>query len=274
MTTPASPATPPAAAVGPATPASTATVLARTAAAEWDRLWSVRSTWAFVAATALAVLGIATLVGLDAASDPSGVTEGASAWDGTRPTFMFALFGTLALAVVAATSDHASGGIVPTLQWTPRRRVLLAARVGTIVTTTTLLGTVLVGIGTIVVRALVPQVVVVDAEGAGALADLALVLACGGALAVGVGLLLRSTAGAMVVVIALVLVLPPLLAQLPYDWSLQVSAHLPGSSALLLFFGEGPVDTLAPGRARTTLALWGLAALAAGGWRLVRSDAG
>lgn len=257
-----------------ATASRRATTLARTAAAEWDRLWSVRSTWAFTAATALAVLGIASLIGIDAAGDPSGVTPGSSAWDGTRPTCMFALFGVLALSVVAATSDHATGGIIPSLQWTPRRSLFLAARVGTIVTTTTALGAALVTLGTLTVHALVPRVRVLDADGARSLGDLAVVLACGSLLAVGLGLLLRSTAGAMVLVIALVLVLPPILAQLPYHWSLQVSAHLPGSSALLLFFGEGPVDTLSPATARLTLALWGVAALLAGGWRLTRTDAG
>lgn len=255
-------------------PSTPTTAFVRNAAAEWDRLWSVRSTWAFTAATTLAVLGIATLIGIDASSDPSTISQGSSAWDGTRPTCMFALFGVLALSVVTATSDHATGNIIVSLQWTPRRRVLLTARILTIVATTTALGTVLVALATLTVHTMVPRVQILEAEGARTLGNLILVLACGSALAVGLGLLLRSTAGAMVLVIALVLVAPPLMAQLPYDWALQVSAHLPGSSTLLLFFGEGPIDTMSDTAARVTLGLWGLGALAAGGWRFTHADAG
>ena len=51
---------------------SAATVVARTGRAEWTRIWSVRSSWLLVLVTALAVLGLGTLVGLDAANDLSG----------------------------------------------------------------------------------------------------------------------------------------------------------------------------------------------------------
>ncbi len=164
----------------------TATTLARTAAAEWTRIWSVRSSWAFAGATALAVLGIGALVGIDASGDPSVAQEpGASAWDGSRPTSMFALFGVLALAVVTTTADHGTRGIVPTLQWTPRRGVLLAARSGVVVATTTALGVLLVCLATLVVWVFVPEVGILEPEGARSVADLALVLSCGAGLAAG-----------------------------------------------------------------------------------------
>ncbi len=53
---------------------------------------------------------------------------------------MFALFGIVAMAVVTSTADYGTGGIVATLQWTPRRVVLLTARTGVILATTTVLG--------------------------------------------------------------------------------------------------------------------------------------
>jgi len=87
------------------------------------------------------------------------------------------------------------------------------------------------------------------------------------------GLALRSTAGALVTVIALVLVLPLLVAQLPYEWTTTLAAHLPGSGALFLIFGEGPRDDMTTTSARLTLAAWATGALLAGGWRLLRSDA-
>jgi ABC-2 type transport system permease protein len=99
------------------------------------------------------------------------------------------------------------------------------------------------------------------------------VYVAGALLAVGLGLVLRSTAGALVSVIALMLVLPMLVAQLPYEWAVTLSANLPGSGALYLIFGEGPRDDMTTTSARLTLAAWAGAALLAGGWRLLRTDA-
>ena len=247
--------------------------LARTGRAEWSRVWSVRSSWILALLTAAAVVGLGTLVGLDAAGDTSGPPHDATAWDGARPSAMFALFGILALSVVTSTADHATGAIVPTLQWTPRRGVLLAARVGVVVGVATLLGVALVTAASGVVWAFVPVVGLPPGPGAGTLGGLAVVYACCSLLAVGLGLALRSTAGALVTVIALVLVLPPLLANLPYDWAVDLSALMPGSNALYLIFGEGPRDDMTATSSRLTLTAWALTALAAGGWRLLRTDA-
>lgn len=252
---------------------SAATVLARTGRAEWTRFWTVRSSWIFAMVTAVAVVGLGTIIGVDTAQDPSEVPAGASAWDGGRLTAMFALFGILAMSVVTATADHATGGIVATLQWTPRRGVLMAARSGVITVTTTLLGVLLVGAASIVIWSLLPALGMSVLDGAAILGGLAFLFASGALLAVGLGLFLRSTAASMVSVIALVLVLPPLLAQLPYGWALDVSAAMPGSNALFLIFGEGPSEHTTTASARLNLAAWAAVALAAGGWRLVRTDA-
>ncbi|TDD22935.1 hypothetical protein E1218_18655 [Kribbella turkmenica] len=252
---------------------STPIVLARTGSAEWSRLWSVRSTWIFAAATAVVVLGFGTIMGYDVSGDPTGPGPDATAWDGGRFTAMFALFGVLAMAVVTSTADHGTGGIVPTLQWTPRRGVLLAARTGVIVATMTLLGVVLVAGASVVVWAFRPSLGLPFGAGVEALAELAFVYAAGALLAVGLGLATRSTAAALVSVIALVLVLPMLLAQLPYEWSVGLSARMPGSGALFLIFGEGPRDDMTTASARLTLGLWAVTSLVAGGLRLMRTDA-
>ena len=255
------------------TSTTTAATLARTGRAEWSRIWSVRSSWIFALGTAAAVLGLGTIVGLDAAGDPSGPPSDATAWDGARPSAMFALFGMLALAVVVSTADHVTGAIVPTLQWTPRRGVLLAARATVVVATVTLLGVLLVAGASVVVWGFLPGIGLPAGEGADALGGLALVYACCALLAVGLGLALRSTAGGLVTVIALVLVLPPLMANLPFGWAVDLSALLPGSNALFLIFGEGPRDDMTVTSSRLLLAAWGAGALLAGGWRLMRTDA-
>lgn len=252
---------------------STAVVLARTGRAEWSRIWSVRSSWVLALVTAVAVVGLGTIIGLDAAGDPSQVPSDASAWDGGRPTALFALFGVLALAVVTSAADHVTGGIVPTLQWTPRRGVLLAARAAVVVAAVTLLGVLLVATASLVVWLLLPDIGLPVAQGAEMSGGLAFVYATAALLAVGLGLLLRSTAGGLVTVLALVLVLPPLLGNLPYDWAVDLAALMPGSSAVFLILGEGPSDDMTTASSRVTLAAWALTALAAGGWRLLRTDA-
>jgi ABC-2 type transport system permease protein len=252
---------------------STVGLLARTGRAEWSRIWSVRSSWAFALATAIVVVGFAAVLGSDAAADPSGVSAGSSAWDGGRMTAMFALFGIVALSVVVTTADHGTGGIVPTLQWTPRRGVLLAARTVVVATTATALGLVLVAAAGLTVWAYLPELGLPVGDGARTLGEIGLVLGAGALLGVGLGLLTRSTAVALVAALALLLVLPPLVAQLPAAWAVTVAAHLPGSGALFLIFGEGPSDDMTSADARLTLAAWAAAALAAGGRRLLRSDA-
>lgn len=252
---------------------SAATALARTGRAEWSRIWTVRSSWVFAVVTAAAVIGLGTLIGADTADDPSGPPADATAWDGGRLTAMFALFGVLAWSVVTATADHGTGGIVPTLQWTPRRGLLLAARAGVIVMTMTLLGVLLVGLACVVVWTFLPDLGLPLGAGARTLGGLALMFGCAALLGVGLGLLMRSAAGGLVTVIALVLVLPPLLANLPYDWALDVATVLPGSNALFLIFGEGPSDDMTTTSARCALAAWAVAAVIAGGVRLMRSDA-
>jgi ABC-2 type transport system permease protein len=252
---------------------STPTVLVRTSHAEWSRTWSVRSSWVLLLATAVAVIGVGALIGYDAANGVDAVPADATAWDGGQNTAMFALFGILALSAVTSTADHATGGIVPTLQWTPRRGVLLAARVGVGVLTATLLGVLLVAVASVVLWTLVPEVGLPPGHGAEVLGGLAFVFAAGALLSIGLGMTLRSTAGGLVTVIALVLVLPFFLAQLPYQWSLDLATAMPGSGALFLIFGEGPSDDMTTTSARLTLAAWAVGALLAGAGRLLRSDA-
>jgi ABC-2 type transport system permease protein len=253
---------------------STATVVVRASRAEWSRIWSVRSSWVCVAAIALAVVGLGTVAGLDAANNPGQVQEGdGTAWDVAGFTAMFALFGTLAMSVVASTSDHATGAIVPTLQWTPRRGLLLAVRTSVITATVTLVGVAFVAVASVAVWAVAPGLDLPAAEGARSLGNTALVLCCAALLAIGLGLATRSTAAAVVIAVALLVFLPVFLGQLPYDWAVTVARHLPGAGVLLLLFGDSPFEGLTVTAARVTMAVWAAGALAIGGWRLVRKDA-
>ena len=249
---------------------TTSVVLGRTIRAEWLRLWTVRSSWLFVAVAVLGVTGISLLAGGDARG---GQTDpGESVWIRVQIIGLLSMLVLLALASVSTTADHGTGGIVPTLQWTPRRGLLLAARTAVIVATTTIFGVLLAVLSTLVMHLLASVLATPADEGARTLGALGFVYASGALLAVGIGLLLRSTAGAVVTVLALMLVLPMLLGNFPFDWAQRIAVVMPGMGAVRLVVGEGPGDMTATS-ARVTLVLWAVGAMIVGGWRLLRDDA-
>jgi len=254
-----------------ATGVSTGRLLARTCAAEWTRLWTVRTTGLFLAAAAVVMVGIGTAAGLDVATDPLP-PRGDPAWAIVPVTAMPAQFALLALALTAVTADHATGGIVPTLQWTPRRTVLLLARLVVTVGTATTLG-VLFGLGSALAAytAARPSLTLPLDEGLDVLGTVGVVFAAGTALAVGLGFVLRNTAGALVTVFLLMLLLPLLLPQFGYAWATELAQVLPGSGAAHLLSGEVPGMTDTSSVA--VLLGWAGGALLLGWSRLLCSDA-
>jgi len=82
-----------------------AVVLGRTVRAEWTRLWTVRTSWVFVAVAVLGVAGISLLVGLDA-RDPGAVQPDETAWIPVQILGMLLLLVLLAFASVSTTADH------------------------------------------------------------------------------------------------------------------------------------------------------------------------
>ena len=244
-------------------------VFARTCAAEWTRLWTVRTTWLFLAAAAVVMIGIAATAGHGAATDPDAA--GDAAWVAAEFTTLPGQFAFLALALMLVTSDYATGGIVPTLQWTTRRTVLLLARWLVAVTVATTAAVLLALAAVLSALAASRGALELPADGAGVLATVALVVGAGTSLAVGLGFLLRSTAGALVAVFLVMLVLPIMLPNLPLTWGEDVARWLPGDSVVYLLFGEG--DDMTTTSAVTVLLAWAGAALVLGWQRLVRTDA-
>ena len=243
-------------------------VLTRTVHAEWLRLRTVRATWWFLAAGVVAMLGIATIAGLEGRSAEDGPTG--SAWVATAFTTMPGQFAFYGLVLMAVTADYSSRGIVPTLQWTPRRMVLLVARTLVPVGVATVAAVLLALAATTLVWALVPALTL-PADGADALGTVALVVGAGSLLAVGLGFLFRSTAGGLVTVFLLMLVLPILLPQFGYTWMTEVAQALPGYAAFKLLVGEDMGITTTT--AVSLLSAWAAGAMVLGGTRLALSDA-
>lgn len=261
-----------------ATPANASTVgvpqaFWRSCRAEWSRLWSLRSTWWFAIATAVAGIGISLLLGLDSANSPDMEIPDEGAFAGGRFAAMFVLFGLLAIAVLATTGDHTTGGIVPSLQWTPRRGILLAARTLVIGATTTLYGLLLVTAASLVVLVTTPRFGLVADGATAVLVSTGYVFLTCALMSIGIGLLTRSTAAGLVGVIALVIVLPILLGNLPFEVTQRIAEYVPGTSVIILVLQEGS-EAISEDRARLTLAAWAVGSMLLGSARLLRSDAG
>ena len=251
---------------------STARLFARTCAAEWTRLWTVKATWWFAAAAAVTMVGLGAVAGFDAAGDPTA--EGDVAWSASRFTAMPAQFALLALVLTAVTSDYATGGIVPALQWTPRRGVLFLARTVVAAGTATSLGVLLALASALVGFAAAHPVLSLPwDEAPDVLGTVAFVFAAGTLLAVGLGFMLRNTAGSLVTVFLVILVLPVLLPQFGYTWLTDLADVLAGTNALFLLLGEPTGRGLTETSAVITMLAWACGALLLAWLRVMRDDA-
>ncbi len=245
----------------------TLTVFARAAAAEWLRLRTVRTTWWCLLAAAVTIVGIGVIMAFDEIDSPPVPSATLAGEFGV----LLGQFALLVLVLMAVTQEYASGAIGPTLQWTPRRRVLLAARVTVPVAVAAGVG-MLLALGTDVVAALIaPELTLSFSDAADSLARIAAVLVAGSVLAVGTALLLRSTAGALAAVFLLQLVLPFLLPAFGVQWMADLGELMPGSGAIWTLLGE---PYMTAGQATALLVGWSGLALVAGGWSLLRRDAG
>ena len=249
----------------------TEVVFARAAAAEWLRLRTVRTTWLCLLAAAVTIVGLGSIAVADEAQGPTSPGGLVPSTFAGEYGVMLGQFALLVLALLAVTQEYASGMIGPTLQWTPRRGVLLAARITVPVLVVTLVGVLLALVADVLALLIDPDLTLSFADATDSLARIAAVLAAGSALAVGLGLLLRSTAGALATVFLLQLVLPFLLPAFGAQWMADLGELLPGSGAVWMLIGE---PEMTAGQATALLVGWSGAALVAGGWSLLRRDAG
>jgi ABC-2 type transport system permease protein len=255
------------------TTASGSRVLARTCRAEWTRLWTVRGTWWFAIVAAVAMVGLGLIAGNDAAGDVVPPV-GEPAWVAPSIAALPTQLALLALALTAVTTDYATAGIVPTLQWTPRRTTLFLARVLVVVGTATVLGMLLAVASGAAAFSMASDILELPLdEGFDVVGTAGIVFGAGTALAAGLGFMLRSTAGALISVFLLVLLLPLALPQFPYEWMLDLATVLPGTGAIFLLTGESIGEDMTRTSAIVTMLAWAVGALALGWLRLVRDDA-
>ena len=246
---------------------ATGTVLRRAAAAEWSRLWTLRSTWWTLAAAAALLLFVGAAAG---SSDPGG--EPAPIWFAGQFALVPGQFAFLLVVLLAVTGEYSTGAVRSTLQWTPRRGVLLVARLLVPVAFVTACAVVLAFASDLVAWSLLGDAAeVVPGDIAASLGRIALVVAFGSILAASLGLLLRSTPGTLTAVFLLVLVLPIALGNAPMPWLTAISDALPGRAIVSLLVVD-EVE-LPPDRVALVMGAWTVASVAAAGWSLLRRDA-
>lgn len=177
-------------------------------AAEWTKLWSVRTTWwCLISGTALMLLySVASGISQRSGNDrPMGAHD--IAIGGTSYLCQFTV---VALATLFVTSEYSSGGIRSTLLWTPVRERVALAKAVVLVPVLFVFGLALAGLGMGVAKVLMGGHGLPTSATAAFTAILGMggYFALLGVLSTGVGWALRSAAGTLVSVLVLLLPLP------------------------------------------------------------------
>jgi ABC-2 type transport system permease protein len=281
--------------------------LGRAMAAEWTKLWSVRSTVITLVATLVAVVGLCAL-GTGTVS-PSEIIG-----DPTRRSLIGIFLGQLVfgvLGVLVMSAEYSTGTIRATLSAVPRRPVVLGAKVivfGAVAVVASeiiafsaffvgqaiLSAKHVTGAGPAAVRRAqqlglqVPHDIQAALSSTGsaslgqpgvlrAVVGAGLYLAMLGLLALGLATILRRTAGALSAYVGLVLVLSLIIQALPATINDAVARYLPVNIGIVMFSTHGNPDQVTaafgPWEGFGLLCLYTAVILGLGCWVLVRRDA-
>ncbi|TDQ53031.1 ABC transporter permease [Actinorugispora endophytica] len=246
-------------------------------AAEWTKLWTVRSTWWCLLGGAALMVGSAVVFGTARATNNhnAGVTDlvigaGEPAVSGAQ----LAQFAVVALAMTVVTGEYASGQIRATLQATPLRGGVLLAKAAVLAPVLLVFGALIALFGAAATYPFIrdprfggygvfdPVETAVDALGVGCY------LALLGLLVIGVAFVLRSGAGTLTIVFLLLLGLPLMLVMTGNEVLLEIGLRTPQMAGLAFMESRdnmtgGPMP-YGPGEGFLLLVGWAGTALATG----------
>lgn len=280
--------------------------LGRAIAAEWTKLWTVRSTVWTLVATGAAVVGLSAL-------STGTVSPNEIVGDPTRRSLVGIFLGQLifgVLGVLVMSAEYGTGTIRATLSAVPRRPVVLAAKIlvfgAVAVVVSEILTFAAFGLGQALLSAKhftgPPAALTQRAHQLGlhvphkiqallgsnsaslsqpgvlrAVVGAGLYLAVLGLLALGIGTVLRHTAGAISAFVAVVIVLPLINQALPTSINHAVARYLPANIGLVMFSARGVPEDIGPAFSPWAgfglLVLYTVAVLGLGCWLLMRRDA-
>ncbi|WFE39174.1 ABC transporter permease [Micromonospora sp. WMMD998] len=258
-------------------PAPSGHPLAGAVAAEWTKLWSVRSTWwtlvaalATMAATAaqLAIYAVNANTDDDPTVNPGVVPVG----DVVAGSLELTQFVVLALGLFAVTSEFATGTIRTTLRCTPSRGRVLAAKAIVVGAVTFGVGLLLGAVGVAVARPVLGEWG--RAPLGGTVTD---VLACAGylalvgVLALGLAAALRGPVLTLTVLLAVLYIVPLSLQEPDITVLTRIADGFPAVAGAHFLAGDTEPYPAAVGL--LLLAGWAAATLLLGRWALARRDA-
>ncbi|HVA08656.1 MAG TPA: hypothetical protein VNG12_18130 [Acidimicrobiales bacterium] len=280
--------------------------LRRAMAAEWTKLWSVRSTMWTLVATVVAVVGLCAL-GTGTVSSSEIID------DPTRRSLIGIFLGQLifgVLGVLVMSAEYGTGTIRATLSAQPRRPVVLTAKVLVFGAVAVVVSEILSFSAFAVGQAILSAKHAVGSSAAAghraqqlgvkiphniqaflsmgsaslgqpdvlrAVVGAGLYLVVLGLLALGLATIIRHTAGAISAFVGVVLVLPIIAQALPTSISNAVARYLPANIGLVMFSTHGLPDRIGPAFSPwagfAILVLYAAVILGIGCWVLVRRDA-
>ncbi|MCU1615101.1 MAG: transporter permease [Frankiales bacterium] len=251
----------------------------RTTKAEWIKLVSLRSSWITFAAAVVAIIGLGALVSYVTNTHWAHMNPQEQAhFDPVSRSLGGVELAQLAigvLGVLVVTGEYATGMIRSSLMAVPRRLPVLGAKLLVFSACTFVLSLVsafvafLLGqqlLGTHGTTLSAPHVL-------RAVIGVALYLTVVGALAVGLGFVLRSTAGGIATFVGLLLVLPGVGRLLPDTWQPHVLPYLPSNAGAGVFAVQPDTGMLSTWTGYAVFCAWALAALVLGAVVLKRRDA-
>ncbi|MCT7353730.1 ABC transporter permease [Streptomyces sp. 15-116A] len=246
---------------------------ARVLHSEWHKLWTLRSTWINLAATT--ALTLAMGIGISAAYDGTG--------EGGLDTVVFVLLGTqfatinlAVLGILATAGEYSTGQIRATMTAVPSRLPVLWSKATVLAAVTFPLC-----LWTNLLTFPLAQSFLTDTDQSAALGDPGVVRGLIGnaaaltllaVMALGLGSLLRSVPLAIGTYIGLVMILPEILAMLPYDAVADSARYFPAKALESLTAAQPLPDQPTPAAALLALTLWAAASLAAAAISLRRRD--
>ncbi len=279
--------------------------LLRAMAAEWTKLWSVRSTAWTLVGTAVAVVGLCALG--TGTVNPSEIID-----DPTRRSLIGVFLGQLifgVLGVLVMSAEYGTGTIRATLSAVPRRPIVLTAKVVVFGTVAVVVSEILAFIAFALGQAILSAKHAVGTKAAAAqraqqlgvkiphnlqallsngsaslgqpgvlraVVGAGLYLAVLGLLALGLATIIRHTAGAISAFVGVVLVLPLIVDALPMGLSNALARYLPANIGLVMFSTDGAPDHVAsafsPWTGFALLVFYTVVTLGTGCWVLVRRD--
>ena len=224
-------------------------------ASEWTKLWSVRSTWWSLVGALVLMLLMSLSMGIDASYPPADGSRAEAmlaVQDASATGMMLAQYALIALATLAVTTEFATGSMLSTLQWDPRRGRVLTAKLVVVAPVVLVAAVVMMVLGACLAD------VVAGEYGAFVLGDVletsartGVYVALAAVMSAGIGFALRSTAGTLTTVFLLLLLLPMMLAPLGIPVVSTIGRYLPGaggmhfaSSAETIGLGELPYSVV------------------------------